>query len=232
MEKNKRTLNGEASEESLNTSYIGDRNDVVNMIPSECNQILDVGCSTGSLGENIKRKRKVHITGIESHRKMAEMAAMVLDRVVEDNVEELDFDDTFIDEQFDCIIFADVLEHLVDPWRILRKSTNFLSRDGYVIISIPNIQHLSTLIDLIFRGVWSYRDRGIHDRTHLRFFTLKNIKFLLKQADLKIVRIRRQYRIFDKISRFNKIAKFFAFPLLRNFITFQYLILAKKRKII
>ena len=229
MENIKRTPSGEAADEVLNVSYIGVRGDVAELVPSECDKILDVGCSIGSLGENIKKKRKVHITGIEVDRKMAEIAATVLDRVIEADVEKLDFDGTFGDERFNCAIFADVLEHLVNPWLILRKSTDLISPDGYVIISLPNIRHYSTLIDLIFRGVWSYRDRGIHDRTHLRFFTLKTIRTLLEQADLKIVKIRRHYRIIEKVSRFNKISRFFAIPILRDFLTFQFLILAKRK---
>ena len=230
MERSERTAGDEAIREGLNVSYIGVRDDIAELVPSECDKILDVGCSIGSLGDNIKKKRKVHVTGIEADRKMAEIAATVLDRVIEADVEKLDLDGTFGDERFNCIIFADVLEHLVNPWRILRKSTDFLSPDGSVIISLPNIRHYSTLTDLIFRGIWSYRDRGIHDRTHLRFFTLKTARALLEQAELKIVRIRRVYRIFENVSRFNKISRFFAIPILRDFLTFQYLILAKRRK--
>ena len=68
---------------------------------------------------------------------------------------------------FDCVIFADVLEHLVDPWRMLRRAKILLRRDGVIVASIPNVQHSRVLIGLFF-GRWEYEQYGIMDSTHLR----------------------------------------------------------------
>jgi hypothetical protein len=82
---------------------------------------------------------------------------------------------------------------------------------------------------LIIRNKWLYNDRGIFDKTHLRFFTIKNIKEMFNNSDLKIVKIKRKYRIIEKPSALNALSIFFAIPIIKNFITHQYLILAVKK---
>ena len=60
-------------------------------------------------------------------------------------------------------------------WAVLRAAVRYLEPEGVVIASIPNVGHLDTICNLVFRGLWPYRERGIHDRTHLRFFARGNI---------------------------------------------------------
>ena len=114
------------------------------------------------------------------------------------------------------------------PWEILKNFTSFLMDNGIVIASIPNIRHYTTIFNIVFNGYWPYRDRGIHDKTHLRFFTFRNIKEIFQNAGLKIVRVKRNYRIIENKHPLNKYARFFAFPIFKDFLTFQYLIVAKK----
>ena len=133
--------------------------------------------------------------------------------------------------QFDCIVFADVLEHLQNPWKVLKETTELLRENGVVISSIPNIRHYSTLISLAIKGIWPYRERGIHDETHLRFFTLKNIKRLFKEANLELTEIERNYRLIESGSKFDALAKYLALPFIRAFLTFQYLLVASKREV-
>ena len=146
------------------------------------------------------------------------------------DVENINLADFFQPDYFDCIIFADILEHLKNPWEILRSSVNFLNDGGVVIASIPNVRHYSTIINLLFKGYWPYRERGIHDRTHLRFFTLKNIRELFQYANLSIERIERNYRIIEKPHQLNRFSKCFALYPCKELFTFQYLIVAKKLK--
>ena len=96
---------------------------------------------------------------------------------------------------FDCILLADVLEHLVDPWTILRRLTDHLEPQGIVVTSLPNVRHYTTLLSLLVGKRWPYRDRGIHDRTHLRFFAQRNLAELFQSAGLTITSLRRQYRV-------------------------------------
>jgi len=227
---------------TFNPSYVGPRNDIAKLVPVDVNRILDVGCSIGTFGKNLKESRnsKLEVIGIEVDEKMAEVATQRLDKVIVSDIEIMDVSEYFELGYFDCIIFADVLEHLRDPWTVLGKFARCLNDSGVVIASIPNVRHYSVLFNLIFRGCWPYKDRGINDRTHLRFFTLRNIYELYQQANLSIIQVGRKYRlvegpckspVLNKIASYaNKLSRCLALPLLREFVTFQYLIVAKKAK--
>ena len=160
---------------NFNQSYIGVRKDILALLPENLNKVLDIGCSTGALGEQIKRKSGAEVTGVEINKQMAKISQEKLNSVIVGNIEEINLEDVIPLNSFDCIIFADTLEHLKNPWKTLKTISTFLSDGGTIIASIPNVRHYSTIINLIFRGYWPYRERGIHDKTHLRFFTLKNI---------------------------------------------------------
>jgi 2-polyprenyl-3-methyl-5-hydroxy-6-metoxy-1,4-benzoquinol methylase len=216
-------------EKVFNPAYVGGRDDVLNLVPDNTNKVLDIGCSIGRLGEQIKLKsNKVEVIGIEIDEQMAKVAKDKLDKVIVEDIENSNLADYFLPNYFNCIIFADILEHVKNPWKLLKSATKYLSNDGVIIVSIPNVRHYTTIINLVIKGYWPYRERGIHDKTHLRFFTLKNIKEMFQNTDLKIIKIKRNYRIIERPHRFNRFSKYFAFPLFKDFITFQYLVVAKK----
>ena len=175
----------------FNPSYIGGRNDILEFIPDRIKRVLDVGCSVGVLGEQIKRKTSAEVIGIEVDGNMAKEAEGRLDRVINADIEKLDLKNVLSGQVFDCIIFADVLEHLKDPQKALKSLACFLKPEGIIVACIPNVRHYSTLISLIFKGTWPYRDRGIHDRTHLRFFGLKNIRELFAESGIQIKQLKR-----------------------------------------
>lgn len=219
-----------SNREEFNTSYIGLRNDIMDLVPANATRILDIGCSIGINGKEIKKNNeKAQVIGIEIDEEMANKAEENIDRVILGNIEQIKLTDYFSAGYFDCIIFADVLEHLKDPWIVLKNVVKHLNNDGVAIISIPNIRHYTTIFNLIFRGYWPYRERGLHDKTHLRFFTLRNINELLDTAGLEIANLKRNYRIFERPHPKNKYARFLALPVIREFFVFQYLIVAKKR---
>jgi 2-polyprenyl-3-methyl-5-hydroxy-6-metoxy-1,4-benzoquinol methylase len=89
-------------------------------------------------------------------------------------------------DSFDVIVAADVLEHLYDPWVTLRLMTKFLKPQGYLVISLPNAGH-AAIMSCLFNGNFEYKEYGLLDRTHIRFFGLKNIEALFTQANLKII---------------------------------------------
>lgn len=214
---------------NFNPSYIGLRNDILNLVPDGVRKVLDVGCSTGIIGEQIKRKNPVEVVGIEANKQMADIAKEKLDRVIIGDIEKINLEEFLLPNYFDCIIFADILEHLKNPWHVLKNIITFLNNDGVIIASIPNVRHYTTMISLVVKGFWPYRKRGIHDRTHLRFFTLRNIREMFQEAGIRIVKIERNYRIIEKPHQYNRFSKYFALPLIKDFITFQYLIVAKKK---
>ncbi len=215
--------------DDFNKSYIGSRWDILELVNPSYKRVLDVGCSIGRLGEDIKQKTNGEVAGIELNREMSEIASQKLDKVITGDVELINLSDYFEKEYFDCIIFGDILEHLRDPWSVLKNYCEYLRQDGTVILSLPNIRHISTLYSLIIRDYWPYRDRGIHDRTHMRFFTLRNIKELIQGANLVPVKVIRRYRLIERGHIINVLSFLLVLPLIRSFITFSYLIIAKKK---
>ena len=92
-------------------------------------------------------------------------------------------------ERFDVVVAADVLEHLYDPWKTLQRMAPLINSNGYLVISLPHIGHAAVMSCLI-NGDFEYRDWGLLDRTHIRFFGLKNVEALFAQANLKIIEAR------------------------------------------
>ena len=214
----------------LNPAYVGPRPDVAALIPERCTRFLDLGCATGALGELIKRSRQgISVVGIELDPHMATAARVKLDRVITGDILNVLTSNTLVEERFDCIIAADVLEHLSDPWTVVGALPRLLADQGVVIASIPNIRHYTTFRTLLFRKHWPYRDRGIHDRTHVRFFAQRNVEQLFVNAGFHIDRLRRNYRVFERPYRVNRYSRLLAIPPLRDLLTYQYLIVASPR---
>ena len=210
----------------FNPSYVGPRRDVMALVPAETRRLLDVGCSNGTLGAALKERDGARVTGIELDPAMAGQARTVLDTVHVGSVEDDTLFERLGDERYGCIVFADLLEHLVDPWKALGRFVERLEPDGVVVASLPNIRHYTTIRTLLFSGYWPYRDRGLHDRTHLRFFTLRNVRELFASAGLEVQALDRNYRLIERPHRLNRLAPAFALPGLRELIAFQYLVRA------
>ncbi len=171
---------------AFNPSYVALRRDILRLLPERPGDVLDVGCATGVLGTYLRRERGARVWGIESDQRMAAIAREVLDEVREADLNGASLTSLAGSERFDVVVFGDILEHLIDPWGVLREARALLRPGGRVITSIPNVSHLNTLWCLAVRGHWPYRSRGIHDRTHLRFFTRRNLFELFAQADLEV----------------------------------------------
>jgi 2-polyprenyl-3-methyl-5-hydroxy-6-metoxy-1,4-benzoquinol methylase len=218
-------------QQDFNQSYVSERPDIEALLCKNQKVILDVGCSTGTLGAAIKAKTGAMVIGIEFSKEMAAVAANRIDKVFQGEATEIICGDELADYRFSTIIFGDVLEHLVDPWTTLASAVKYLEPNGHVIASIPNVRHIDTVINLIFKGYWPYRNRGIHDKTHLRFFTKKNISELFSSAGLSIEVLKGNYRLIEAPHILNDFAKFLAIPGLRDFITFQYLVRGQHKKV-
>ncbi len=187
------------------------------MIPKSCNQILDVGCGTGERWKNFSGE----VTGIEVNEEAARVASGVLKNVVVGDLENLDL--RLKAASFDCIVFADVLEHLYDPWGTLEKMKKYLRTEGVVLVSIPNIRHYRVLRALLLKGEFKYKDSGILDKDHLRFFTRKQIMDLVSGAGLEIMSVKRALAASSK----HKILNTLFLGALSDFLTQQYYVLAK-----
>ncbi len=222
-------LNFELIKVGFNPSYTGSRDDLFGLIPHDVSKFLDIGCSTGTLGQQIKqRNNNAEVVGIDIDEQMSKVAKEKLDRVIIGDIERINLANHLMPNYFDCIIFADILEHLENPWDVLKNVKSFLNNEGVIIASIPNVRHYTTIINLVIKGYWPYQERGIHDKNHLRFFALKNIREMVQNAGLKIVRIERNYRIIERPHWCNRFSKYFALLPFKEVLTFQYLIVAKK----
>lgn len=91
------------------------------------------------------------------------------------------------DHAFDCVIFFDILEHLVDPYSLLVAVKPKLTQNGVLVASIPNIRYYDTFIDYVVHGNWQYQEKGVLDKSHLRFFTRKSIIRLFGQLGFRIL---------------------------------------------
>jgi SAM-dependent methyltransferase len=140
--------------------------------------VLEFGCSTGYVSKLLKQNG-CRVTGIETDDKAANKARAFCEKIIVGDLEVIEFDKELKGEKFDVALFGDVLEHLKDPRSILLKTKDILTKDGYLVISIPNIAHWSIRLELLC-GNFDYQTLGILDDSHLRFFTRKSITNLLE----------------------------------------------------
>lgn len=149
-------------------------------------RVLEIGCAAGDLGACIKEDSSVHWTGVEIVPQAAKKAAAKLNEV---HVAHIENDEIPLSpHSYDLLVLGDVLEHLQDPWATLKKLTQWLRPSARVICSLPNMNHWSIFAELL-SGHFRYRDDGILDRTHLRFFTLRESLALLEGANLHVERV-------------------------------------------
>lgn len=149
--------------------------------------ILDIGCGTGLLAREMKKKNPESIIfGFDISENVKPYAEKNLDVFYQVDLDkEEDYPD--IPQQFDLIILADVLEHTKRPDVLLKRVSQYLNPGGKIIISIPNIAHWSIRLDLLM-GRFTYQQTGILDNSHLRFFTYQNICDLITGSGYRILK--------------------------------------------
>lgn len=196
------------------TSYFGyPCEELAQLIDSPGMRVLDVGCGAGATGNKLLRDGKARwVTGIELVPEQGEIARSVLNEVCVGNIEEMTF--KWSAGYFDCFVFGDVLEHVSDPWGLLRRLRPFLADDGIAVASIPNVKHWPVMLNLILHDDWKYTDSGVLDVTHLRFFTRKTSMRLFSESGYSVDTVRpyfngRRYSIPNRLT-FGALAGFLA----------------------
>jgi GT2 family glycosyltransferase/SAM-dependent methyltransferase len=160
------------------------------MIPATARRVLDVGCGAGAVGAALKAERDgIEVVGIELFPDAAAAARERLDAVIEADLDTLT-QLPYPAGAFDAIVFADVLEHLRDPHRLLRVLRRYLADDGTVVCSLPNVKHFTVLYPLLVHDHWRYADAGLLDRTHVHFFTLAEIAAMFAETGFSAVSAR------------------------------------------
>lgn len=192
------------------------RTDVLAMVPASARRFLSVGCGSGRTEAELV-KRGCSVTGIELDHEAA-LAAR------ENGLEMLEGDVNQINAQlagreFDCLLYADVLEHIADPVAVLRQHAALLASGGCAIVSVPNFRHHSVLKALFLRGHIRYTDAGIFDRTHLRITTRRMIEEWFGEVGLRTDAI--DYRIWRRREKYLSLA---ALHLFREFFASQVIL--------
>ena len=170
--------------------YYAERPEVAGFVPASVKSVIDLGCGPGLIGRGLKRSRpEVEVRGIETNSAEVTQAEDFLDAVHSATFE------AGLPPGWprpDCLILADVLEHLPDPWTTLGQWSDILLPGGYVVASVPNVAHRSVWSQLL-KGRWDYQDSGIMDRTHFRFFTRNTAIELLEESGLRLLKWQRIY---------------------------------------
>ncbi len=164
--------------------YDNIRFEMLKYLSKDSKKVLDVGCGNGCFAEYIKKQNNAEVWGIELMQEEADKAKLVLDKAFGGPCE--DHIDNLPDNYFDTIYFNDVLEHLIDPYTVLKKIKEKLSPSGVVISSIPNVRYHNTFVKVLMNKDWKYEDYGVMDFTHMRFFTEKSIIRMYQEAGYQI----------------------------------------------
>lgn len=161
---------------------------IANWTPEQA-RVLEVGPGDGVVSRWLKQSKGCRIVGVELVPEAAQTASAsgVFERMLVGSIE----DDAVIAQAralgpFDAIIFADVLEHLVDPWRTLRQMRDLLAPGGHVLLSVPNIAHWTARLNLLL-GRFDYADGYLMDRTHLRWFTWRSARQMAQASGYAVV---------------------------------------------
>lgn len=153
-------------------------------------RVLEIGCGPGSITKQLVEQGHCRVVGLELDAEAIEKVSPYCERVLQADLNSNEWvsllDDT---DKFDVLVAADVLEHLYDPWTNLKRMTQLLKQEGYMVISLPHVGH-AAIMSCLINGDFEYRDWGLLDKTHIRFFGLKNIEELFAKANLKIVEAR------------------------------------------
>jgi len=181
-------MNTPANQSMPDGYYVKDRLEMLPFIPVHASRMLDVGCAEGSFASLVLSKRPgLEIWGIEPVKAAAQKAQTRLTRVLCSGIESAI--DQLPPSHFDCITFNDVLEHLIDPWAILKMMREKLAPGGHLVASIPNLRHFQVMKQVIQEADFRYTHSGVLDRTHLRFFTQKSMVQMFTDCGYKVERI-------------------------------------------
>jgi len=148
-----------------------ERAEMVPVLPEHYQRVLEIGCGEGAFSRLLDKATEYW--GIEPDVQAAELARQKVDKVLIGTYEGCSGD--LPDGYFDLVICNDVIEHMPDHDRFLQAISQKLTDDGCLVASIPNVRYLDVLLGLLVKRDWKYRDYGVLDRTHLRFFTKKSL---------------------------------------------------------
>jgi SAM-dependent methyltransferase len=162
--------------------YFGQgRAELVALLEPPLGRVLDVGCGAGGTGPALRAAGAERLVGVELDPGAAELARAEYDDVHVGRAEEVV---PALGEEFDTILCYDVLEHLADPAALLRALPGVRLH-----VSVPNARHWSLVRDLVLRGTFGYAEAGHRDKTHLRWFTRRDLVDLLEGTGWRVLAV-------------------------------------------
>ncbi len=161
--------------------YQSTRRDMLPYLPHIYSRVLEIGCAEGYFAENL---RPCEYWGVELEDAVATKAREKLTRVLTGSFEECY--NQLPDHYFDLVVVNDVIEHMDDPDRFLKAIKTKLVPNGSIVGSVPNVRYVNVLFELLVLKDWRYRDAGVLDRTHQRFFTEKSLRRSLRDNGFQV----------------------------------------------
>ena len=189
MQETDAEISGPGAYDTKDSSYFeGARLDFVSeMSENPEAHILEIGCSNGNTGALALAMNKCgKYTGVEIHEAAAQKAKDKLSEVLVGDIEQMEL--PWQDNTFDALVLSEVLEHLVDPWKVLRRLHRYLKPGAMVFASSPNVSH-HRIIRMLLKGEWNLTDDGIMDRTHLRWFTPSTFAQMFEDSGYRVVSV-------------------------------------------
>lgn len=208
---------------------------VLNYIPKDSKVIVDLGCMSGILAREYKViNSKSYYIGVDISSDCIEEAKKYCDKTYLLNIE-TDLNIIFENENnIDCWILGDILEHLVDPWSLMKTIISNSNRDTKFVICVPNFQHWTVIYKLLLGDLF-YEDSGLLDRSHLRIFTRKTLIKFIKDLGLDIIKMRALMNStpesdisFRNLVKFVEEKKYNKDLFIKESLAYQYVLIATK----
>jgi 2-polyprenyl-3-methyl-5-hydroxy-6-metoxy-1,4-benzoquinol methylase len=150
-------------------------------------RVLELGSGPGTITRILSNESNCRVTALEIDAEAVKKLAPYCERAYMADLNDPHWPDAIKSEgRFDAVIATDVLEHLYEPLTVLKAMKGFLNETGSIVVSVPHVGH-SVIHACLLDEDFEYRDIGLLDRTHIRFFGIRNIQRLFEDAGLKIV---------------------------------------------
>lgn len=216
-------------EDKASDYYANIRHELINVIDKGVSnlKVMEIGAAYGETLYFLKQKgiasEAVGVDIFEDVKNKSNYKE--IDRFIFGNIEETDFPE--YKGYFDLILLPDVLEHLIEPKRVMDKVSSYLKKDGAIIVSMPNIRHYSAFKKIFIQGDFRYEESGIFDYTHMRFYCKKNMVELIEKTGFNIEKTESSIKNYKGKSG-AKIINALTLGLLEPFFSTQYFFHAKK----
>lgn len=198
------------------------RRGAVGLLPERVGDVLDIGGGNGATSRHLLAEGRARSSLVMDPFSTADDdGALRFSRGSADDPAQFE-DMREAGSQFDTLLFLDVLEHLYDPWSVLRSARSLLRPAGHVLISVPNARFVGLVVPLVLRGRFDYKQAGVMDRTHIRWFTRSTLMEMIEGAGFRVEEVRPYFE--PRMAPINRMT----LGLLEGFFVYQYHVRAYK----